>query len=882
MGVIKTNRRIKVSLVAILLTVTVTPLYSISGEQTFFHEKIDFQDSEHTRTFNRGKVYNNDTGEQFDSIQEAIDDEDTLDGHTIFVESGIYEEHVRITKSVHLIGRNRENTIIDAGGYGTIITVEKDNVSIRNFKLINGGRDFYDAGVLIRNSDNITLENLYIGTVHQGVFLERSSGAIIHNVECMDNRGIYIYGEKKNHYLHDIENVTVNEKPLCYLKNQDNALIPDNCAGVILVNCRNTQVRGVDIGGISVGVEIAYSTNITVTGSIFSNNDFGIDILNSNGCIIEGCSISNNMYTGLSVENCNNIAIARGNIISSNKDYGIYIYRSTGCTVTDNQVKDNEKSGLYILESTNLHIKQNALINNGLIIKGKNLEHFLHVIDGNTINDRKILYYKNTYGPHPNPAEAGVVIFVNCTKGTIEGFHPVQGCTVGFESAFCTDTEIFDSTFSNNHYGIYSYSSTGETIENCVFTGCEVGIYLKNCSKITIRNNREINNNENGIKLEYSRNCNIFNNSLTSNRDTGIYIEESPENCIWKNTLERNTNGMKIQYASNNCLIHNNSMTGTGWEEIIGGYGGDGLYMKKSNGCIISDNQIEAFYGEGIWLEDGENNIIKRNAIRYNRGNGIQLVNASNNIITENYINYNWWGIRLDENSNGNRIWRNIFWFNYGRVGINLPSGGGNACDDGNNIWNGTYSDWSGEIIGGNRWSNLRRCRDYYKGPNQDEPGIDGVCDHNYSIPSCSDINTNNVDEYPLCASCIFLPDETPPNCEIVYPEPGYLYWRGVKVMKLPSPNSTVVIGDIDIAVYAKDPLTNNFASSMVKVDFYTENRLQGRRLEGTDEHLDYHYEAHLEKWRYPHCGCYVLVVKATDMCNNSAEDSMILWIFNT
>ena len=43
-------------------------------------------------------VHNIDTGENFSTIQAAIDDQDTQDGHTIVVDAGSYVEHVNVTK----------------------------------------------------------------------------------------------------------------------------------------------------------------------------------------------------------------------------------------------------------------------------------------------------------------------------------------------------------------------------------------------------------------------------------------------------------------------------------------------------------------------------------------------------------------------------------------------------------------------------------------------------------------------------------------------------------------------------------------------------------------------------------------------------------------
>ena len=69
------------------------------------------------------RVHNIDTGLSYTKIQEAIDANETLDGHTIFVLSGIYYEHVVVKKSVSLIGENKNSTIIDGNKTGTVVRV---------------------------------------------------------------------------------------------------------------------------------------------------------------------------------------------------------------------------------------------------------------------------------------------------------------------------------------------------------------------------------------------------------------------------------------------------------------------------------------------------------------------------------------------------------------------------------------------------------------------------------------------------------------------------------------------------------------------------------------------------------------------------------------
>ncbi|MEM3581076.1 MAG: hypothetical protein QXQ64_07425, partial [Candidatus Bathyarchaeia archaeon] len=59
--------------------------------------------------------------ESYKNIQEAINN--ASPGDIIHVSSGIYYENIVINKSVTLIGKDRENTIIDGRSLGNVISI---------------------------------------------------------------------------------------------------------------------------------------------------------------------------------------------------------------------------------------------------------------------------------------------------------------------------------------------------------------------------------------------------------------------------------------------------------------------------------------------------------------------------------------------------------------------------------------------------------------------------------------------------------------------------------------------------------------------------------------------------------------------------------------
>jgi len=200
-----------------------------------------------------------------------------------------------------------------------------------------------------------------------------------------------------------------------------------------------------------------------------------------------------------------------------------------------------------------------------------------------------------------------------------------------------------------------------------------------------------------------------------------------------------------LPWFSTDIAIIGNSIT-TDFPTVVGG----GIHPFRSADLRIWQNLL-VNNGDGVYVQNSDRVDIASNRIEgeSDRSEGVRLWVSTNVTITCNDVVRHSIGIR-------------VFNWNTGIVAHHnniLGSAYAQAQDGEANVWDDGYPS------GGNYWSDYAGT-DQYSGPNQDQPGSDGIGD----APRL--IDADSVDRYPLMNPAVCPVPFTPPVTSLVVGEP--------------------------------------------------------------------------------------------------------------
>lgn len=242
----------------------------------------------------------------------------------------------------------RDNTIEDTWD-GILVGDCNNNLVSNNTVTENSGGD--DIWLLESQ------ECIVIGNDVSGIFLDLSTNCTAeHNHGLV--QGLNIYSRNLTHWLHHIHDNHFNGGILGYFRDSSDSIIDGALySQLILVNATRVEVSGGVFHDLSMGVQIIYSSNCTMSDFISEKNiGAGVNIENSYNCTLVD-SIMNENWRGVSVSSSERIGI-EGSQVNDNSFYGIDVYFSDRCNFSKNIISNNSR-GVSIYGSNNCTLTDN-------------------------------------------------------------------------------------------------------------------------------------------------------------------------------------------------------------------------------------------------------------------------------------------------------------------------------------------------------------------------------------------------------------------------------------------------------------------------------------------------------------------------------------------
>jgi len=195
----------------------------------------------------------------YSKIQDALDN--ITAGGTVYVFPGLYHEQLIITTPVHLIGSDKDSTIIDGENENYVIKLEAGNSTLSGFTIIQSQKKFPFAGIYIVSNHNTISDNILTDNFYGMQLGYAASYNLIANNTIFNNKRCGIYFNHAS-YNRLIGNIVTNHSA--------------NGFGLYEFSNNNSIINNTFSENRYTGVNIRESYNTKVIHNTFIQNQVGL------------------------------------------------------------------------------------------------------------------------------------------------------------------------------------------------------------------------------------------------------------------------------------------------------------------------------------------------------------------------------------------------------------------------------------------------------------------------------------------------------------------------------------------------------------------------------------------------------------------------------
>lgn len=270
------------------------------------------------------------------SLQQLIDDAEP--NSTIIPPPGTYAGPLVVDKPLILDGQNQ--VTIDAGGKGSVVLLDTDGATLKNFRLTNSGESHndIDSGVLVRGNFNVVKDNV-IDNCLFGVDLQQSENNIVRgNRISSKDFDLGIRGDAIRLWYSFNNKITDN--------------VIRNSRDTVVWYSRDNLIARNDARGGRYSLHFMYSQYNEVIDNYYEDNSVGIFIMYSDGVVVRNNYIAHATGAtgmGIGFKETSDVEVSGNKVLYCAT--GLYLDVSPFQPDTTNRIKDNliAYSGVGIL-----------------------------------------------------------------------------------------------------------------------------------------------------------------------------------------------------------------------------------------------------------------------------------------------------------------------------------------------------------------------------------------------------------------------------------------------------------------------------------------------------------------------------------------------------